>query len=98
MNIKNNLVKPVGILAERQFIAKCINRQNNKRFTSFKSVVLWVIALIAVLAFCISFIGLALHFASFHKSKQQLETEALIQQLEKGEVIEMTARVGGHHD
>lgn len=28
------------------------------------------------------------------KSEHQLETEALLQQLEKGEVIEMTARVG----
>ncbi len=30
-----------------------------------------------------------------HKSQSQLETEALIQQLEKGEAVEMTVRVGG---
>lgn len=30
-----------------------------------------------------------------HKSQTQLETDALIQQLEKGESAEMTVRVGG---
>lgn len=30
-----------------------------------------------------------------HKSQSQLETDALIQKLEKGEAVEMTVRVGG---
>ena len=30
-----------------------------------------------------------------HKSQPQIEPDALIQQLEKGEVVEMTVRVGG---
>ncbi|WP_332605447.1 hypothetical protein [Acinetobacter sp. ESBL14] len=94
MNIKTNVVNE----EHQAFIAKCIKRQNTKKFTTIKSVVLQSIALLAVLVMCISFIGLVLHIAAYYQTKQELETQALLQQLEKGEVIEMTARVGGQHE
>lgn len=95
MNTKTNLVKSVGILAEREFIAESIKRQNNKRYTSFKVVCFQSICVLAVFAICISIIGITLHVASYYQAKKDIETEALIQQLEKGEVVEMKARVGG---
>ncbi|WP_119684638.1 hypothetical protein [Acinetobacter pittii] len=94
MNIKTNVVNE----ADKALIARLIKNQNSKKFTTIKSVVLQSIAVLAVLVLCISIIGLALRAASFYQSKQELETQALIQQLEKGEVIEMTARVGGQHE
>lgn len=90
MNIKTNVVNE----EHKAFIGKCIKRQNSKKFTSIKTVAIQSIALPAVLVLCISFIGLVLHIAAYYQAKQELETQALIQQLEKGEVIEMTARVG----
>ena len=95
MNTKTNLVKSVGILAEREFIAESIKRQNNKRYTSFKMVCFQSICVLAVFAICISIIGITLHVASYYKKKKDIETQAIIQKLEKGEVVEMTARVGG---
>lgn len=95
MNTKTNLVKSVGILAEREFIAESIKRQNNKRYTSFKMVCFQSICVLAVFAICISIIGITLHVASYYKEKKDIETQAIIQQLEKGEVVEMKARVGG---
>ncbi|MCH7353308.1 MULTISPECIES: hypothetical protein [unclassified Acinetobacter] len=94
MNIKTNVVNE----EHQAFIAKCIKRQNTKKFTTIKTVAIQSFALLAVLVMCISFIGLVLHFAAYYQAKQELETQALIQQLEKGEVIEMTARVGGQHE
>lgn len=90
MNIKMNVVNE----EHKAFIGQCIKRQNSKKFTNVKSVVLQSIAVFAVLVICISIIGLTLRAASFYQSKQELETQLLIQQLEKGEVVEMTARVG----
>jgi len=95
MNTKTNLVKSVGILAEREFIAESIKRQNNKRYTSFKMVCFQSICILAVFAICISIIGITLHVASYYQAKKDIETQAIIQQLEKGEVVEMKARVGG---
>ena len=94
MNIKTSVVKPVGILAEREFIAESIKRQNNKSYTSFKVVCFQSICVLAVFAICIAIIGLTLRAASFYQSKKQIETEALLKQLEQGEVVEMKARVG----
>ena len=91
MDIKSSVVNR----EHKAFIAECVKRQNNKRYTSFKMVCFQSICILAVFAICISIIGLTLRAASFYQSKKQIETEALIQQLEKGEVVEMTARVGG---
>ncbi|MEN4983720.1 hypothetical protein [Acinetobacter modestus] len=98
MNIKANVVKSVGVLAEREFIAESIKRQNNKRYTSFKVVCFQAICLVLVLAVILSAICLAAHSYFWEQNRQQIETEALLKQLEKGEVIEMTARVGGQHE
>ena len=35
---------------------------------------------------------------NLEQAKEELETQSLIQQLEKGEVVEMTARVSDRHD
>ena len=91
MNTKTNLVND----EHKAVIAKLIRQQSNKRYTSFKMVCFQSICILAVFAICISIIGLTLRAASFYQSKKQIETEALIQQLEKGEVVEMKARVGG---
>lgn len=102
-------VQPVCV-EHIDFIDLCIERQNKKQAalliqkhnlnklneqTSFY---------ITLFRYCIC-LGLAILLGCMvasenakKKTEQQLETEALIQQLEKGEVIEMTARVGGHHD
>lgn len=85
-------------LTHNQFIARLIKRQNSKKFTSIKTVAIQALSLLVVLAASISIIGLALHVASYYQAKEELETQAIIQQLEKGEVIEMTARVGGRHE
>ena len=104
MNIKANVVnEPKHVVQaysneHKLLIVKCINRQNNKHFTTFKSVVIQSIYVLAVLALCISIIGIALHVASYYQAKKDIETKALIQQLENGEVVEMTAHVGGQHD
>lgn len=95
MNIKTSVVKPVGVLAEREFIAESIKRQNNKRYTSFKMVCFQSICVLAVFAICISIISITLHVASYYQAKKDIETQAIIQKLEKGEVVEMKARVGG---
>lgn len=85
-------------ITHNQFIARLIKRQNSKKFTGIKTVAFQSIAVLAVLVASIFIIGLALHVAAYHQAKEELENRALIQQLEKGEVIEMTARVGGRHD
>ncbi|MDR2061429.1 MAG: hypothetical protein LBQ29_08555 [Acinetobacter sp.] len=90
MNIKTNVVNE----EHKAVIAQLIKRQNSKKFTSIKTVALQSIAVLVVLVASISIIGLALHVASYYQAKEELETQALIQQLEKGEVVEMTARVG----
>lgn len=91
MNIKANVVNE----EHQAFIAECIKRQNKNRFTTVKTVVFQAVSLFAVLAVCILILGAAFHFANFNKAKQQLETENLIGQLESGESVEMTVRVGG---
>lgn len=91
MNTKTNLVNE----EHQAFIAECIKRQNKNRFTTVKTVVFQAVSLLAVLAVCILILGAAFHFANFNKTKQQLETENLIRQLESGESVEMTVRVGG---
>ena len=91
MNTKSNVVNG----EHKAFIAKCVKRQNAKKFTAIKTVVFQSICILAVFAICIAIIGLTLRAASFYQSKKQIETEALLKQLEKGEVISMTARVGG---
>ena len=91
MNIKANVVNE----EHQAFIAKCIKRQNKNRFTTVKTVVFQAVSLLAVLAVCILILGAAFHFANFNETKQQLETENLIRQLESGESVEMTVRVGG---
>lgn len=91
MNIKTNLVNE----EHQAFIAECIKRQNKNRFTTVKTVVFQAVSLLAVLAVCILILGATFHFANFNKTKQQLETENLIRQLESGESVEMTVRVGG---
>lgn len=91
MNTKTNLVND----EHKAVIAKLIRQQNNKRYTSFKMVCFQSICVLAVFAICISIIGITLHVASYYKEKKDIETQAIIQQLEKGEVVEMTARVGG---
>ena len=91
MNTKTNLVND----EHKAVIAKLIRQQNNKRYTSFKVVCFQSICILAVFAICIAIIGLTLRAASFYQSKKQIETEALIQQIEQGEVVEMKARVGG---
>lgn len=90
MNIKTSVVNEAG----REFIAECIKRQNNKRHTSFKAVCFQAICLVMVFAVILSAICLAAHSYFWEQNRQQIETEALLKQLEKGEVIEMTARVG----
>jgi len=94
MNIKTNVVNE----EHKAFIGKCIKRQNSKKFTSIKTVAIQALSLLVVLAASISIIGLALHVASYYQAKEELETQAVMQQLEKGDVVEMTARVGGQHD
>ena len=94
MNIKANVVNE----EHKAVIAKLIRKQNNKRYTSFKVVCFQSICVLAVLALCISIIGITLHVASYYQAKKDIETQALIQQLENGEVVEMTARVGGQHE
>ena len=84
--------------AEHQFIIDSIKRQGEKRYTSFKSVVAKAILLFVAVGVCLTVICLAVHSYNWKQTKQQLETEALIKQLEKGEVVEMTARVGGQHE
>jgi len=91
MDIKANVVNE----EHKAFIAECVKRQNAKKFTTIKSVVFQSICILAVFAICISIIGLTLRAASFYQSKKQIENEAITQQLEKGEVVEMKARVGG---
>ena len=91
MNTKTNLVNE----EHKAFIAECVKRQNKNRYTTVKTVVFQSICILAVFAICIAIIGLTLRAASFYQSKKQIETEALIQQIEQGEVIEMKARVGG---
>jgi len=104
MNIKANVVnEPKHVVQpyskeQKLLIVKSINCQNNKHFTTFKSVVIQSICVLAVFAICISIIGITLHVASYYQAKKDIETQALIQQLENGEVVEMTARVGGQHD
>ncbi|KXZ70366.1 hypothetical protein [Acinetobacter venetianus] len=104
MNIKANVVnEPKHVVLpysneHKLFIAKRIKQQGNKRFTNFKSVVIQSICVLAVLALCISILGITLHIASYYQAKKDIETQALIQQLENGEVVEMTARVGGQHE
>ena len=90
MNTKSSVVNE----EHKAFIAECVKRQNAKKFTTIKSVVFQSICILAVFAVCIAIIGLTLRAASFYQSKKQIENEALIQQLEKGEVVEMKARVG----
>jgi len=92
---------------QSDFIEICIARQNQKHKqliankaamekqneqTVFYLAVLKVGILfgLLVIALCI-----AAHEQANIKAQQQIETEALIQQLEKGEAVEMTARVGG---
>ncbi|KXO82685.1 hypothetical protein AYL20_01430 [Acinetobacter venetianus] len=94
MNIKANVVNE----EHKAAIAKLIRQQGNKRYTNFKSVVIQSICVLAVLALCISILGITLHVASYYQAKKDIETQALIQQLENGEVVEMTARVGGRHE
>ena len=91
MNTKSSVVNG----EHKAFIAECVKRQNAKKFTTIKTVVFQSICILAVFAVCIAIIGLTLRAASFYQSKKQIETEALIQQIEQGEVISMTARVGG---
>lgn len=101
MNIKANVVnEPKHVVLpyseeEKLLIAKWIKRQNKNRFTTVKTVVFQAVSLLAVLAVCILILGAAFHFANFNKTKQQLETENLIRQLESGKSVEMTVRVGG---
>lgn len=93
---------------QQKYIAACVARQNAKRerinkikqsmtdkhneqtrfyFLMFKvSLVLCIVILIGCL--------IAAESAK-HKLKTQLQTEALMQQLEHGEAVEMTVRVGG---
>ena len=91
MNTKSSVVNA----EHKAFIAECVKRQNAKKFTTIKSVVFQSICVLAVLALCISIIGITLHVASYYQAKKDIETQALIQQLENGEVVEMTVRVGG---
>ena len=92
MNTKTNLVND----EHKAVIAKLIREQNSKRYTSFKVVCFQSICVLAVFAICISIIGITLHVASYYQAKKDIETQqAIIQKLEKGEVISMTARVGG---
>ena len=91
MNTKTNLVND----EHKAVIAKLIRQQSNKRYTSFKMVCFQSICVLAVFAICISIIGITLHVASHYQAKKDIETQAIIQKLEKGEVVEMTARVGG---
>ena len=91
MNTKSSVVNG----EHKAFIAECVKRQNAKKFTTIKTVVFQAVSLLAVLAVCILILGAAFHFANFNKTKQQLETENPIRQLESGESVEMTVRVGG---
>ena len=91
MNTKSSVVNG----EHKAFIAKCVKRQNKNRFTTVKTVVFQSIYVLAVFAVCIAIIGITLHVASYYQAKKDIETQAIIQQLEKGEVVEMTARVGG---
>lgn len=91
MNTKTNLVND----EHKAVIAKLIRKQNNKRYTSFKVVCFQAICLVLVSAVILTAICLAAHSYFWEQNRQQIETEALLKQLEKGEVVEMTARVGG---
>ena len=91
MNTKSSVVNG----EHKAFIAECVKRQNKNRFTTVKTVVFQSICILAVFAICISIIGITLHVASHYQAKKDIETQAIIQKLEKGEVVEMTARVGG---
>ena len=91
MDIKANVVN----VEHKAFIAECVKRQKAKKFTTIKSVVFQSICILAVFAICIAIIGITLHVASYYQAKKDIETQAIIQKLEKGEVVEMTARVGG---
>lgn len=90
MNTKSSVVNG----EHKAFIARCVKRQNAKKFTTIKTVVFQAVSLLAVLAVCILILGAAFHFANFNKTKQQPETENLIRQIESGESVEMKARVG----
>ncbi|MCU4576101.1 hypothetical protein KTJ34_01575 [Acinetobacter courvalinii] len=94
MNTKTNPVNET----QKGFIAKCIKRQNSKKFAHIRTVVLKALAVLAVSILFISFICLALHIAAYNQAKDQLETQTHIQSLKNGKQIEMTARVGGQHD
>ena len=91
MNTKSSVVNG----EHKAFIAECVKRQNAKKFTTIKTVVFQSICILAVFAICIAIIGITLHVASYYQAKKDIETQAIIQQLEKGEVVEMKARVGG---
>lgn len=102
----SELVAQQVSVEELDFIDLCIDRQNSKRahliankaaiekqneqakfyLTMFKFGIAFSLLIIIL---CI-----AANEQAKIKTQQQQETEALLKQLEKGEVIEMTARVG----
>lgn len=107
MNIKANVVnEPKHVVLpyskeQKSFIAERIKRQNKKRFDKhceFTKTVFQMIGFFILVGFGIFVIAGIISSYQYSKAKREIETQALIQQLEKGEVIEMTARVGGRHD
>lgn len=97
-----------GDSADPSIVAVLIARQNEKlqRIASIKQAMtakhneqtrFYLLMFKAVIAMTlIVLLGCLIAAGSAkHKSQSQLETDALIQKLEKGEAVEMTVRVGG---
>lgn len=97
--------QPVSV-ENLDFIDLCVERQNNKRarLIANKAAIekhneqerfyLNILKVGIVFALLIVLLCVAAREQAKIKTHQQQETEALLRQLEKGEVIEMTARVG----
>ena len=72
-----------------------MNIKNNSVKPTFKRIVLDVIGFLACFTVLMIICVAMLHSCAVEQKNQKIQAEAWKKQLEKGEVVEMTVRVGG---
>ena len=72
-----------------------MNIKNNSVKPTFKRIVLETIGVLSCFAILMLICVGMLHSCAVEQANQKIQAEAWKKQLEKGEVVEMTARVGG---
>ena len=72
-----------------------MNIKNNSVKPTFKRIVLETIGFLSCFTILMLICVGMLHSCAVEQANQKIQAEAWKKQLEKGEVVEMTARVGG---